>query len=107
MNLVLNVLLMKEDGIWSAQCLEHNIAAQGSTINEAISELARTIIGELVLRAAEGAEGLNDIPRAPDMYWTMFGESVPVNIANRPLFRPDNETPPAFMIPEFREYRVA
>ena len=107
MNLTLNVLLLKDDGAWSAQCLEHNIAAQGTTTNEAISELARTIVGELALRAKKGVEGLAGIPRAPDMYWKMFGESESLNFTTRPLFRPDYEVPPAFMIPEFRECRVA
>ena len=107
MNLTLHVLLMKDSGTWSAQCLEHNIAAQGATTNEAISELARTIVGELSLRAARGREGLDDIPRAPDHYWTMFGTSAPLNMPAPPLFRPDHETPPAYMIPEFRECRVA
>ena len=43
MNLTLNVLLIKDDGAWTAQCLEHNIAVQGSTTQEAVSELARII----------------------------------------------------------------
>lgn len=103
----LNVLLMKDGGMWSAQCLEHNIAAQGDTTNDAIMELARTITGELALRADKGQEGLKDIPRAPDFYWQLFGKSNSLNIPQRPLFRPDRTVPPAFMIPEFHDCRVA
>ena len=103
----LNVLLMKDGGVWTAQCLEHNIAAQGKTTDEAILELTRTIVGELALRAERGQEGLADIPRAPDAYWRLFGESHSLNIPNRPLFRPDQAIPPAFMIPEFQDCRVA
>lgn len=103
----LNVLLMKDGDAWSAQCLEHNIAAQGETTDAAILELTRTIVGELALRAEREQEGLADIPRAPDMYWEMFGRANSLNISHRPLFRPDQEIPPAFMLPEFRECRVA
>lgn len=107
MELTLNVLLLKDGGAWSAQCLEHNIAAQGATTHEALSELARTIVGELALRHRKGVEGLADIPRAPDIYWRIFGESASLNVPTRPLYRPDDGIPPAFMIPEFRECRVA
>ena len=103
----LNVLLMKDSGVWTAQCPEHNIAAQGKTTNDAILELTRTIVGELALRAERGQEGLADVPRAPEAYWRLSGESYSLNIPNRPLFRPDQEIPFAFMIPEFQECRVA
>ena len=106
MNLSLNVLLMKDDDVWSAQCLEHNIAAQGETTNKALFELTRTIVGELALRAKRGQEHLSDIPRAPDFYWKAFGEAQSLNMTTRSLFRPDDDIPPAFILPEFRECRV-
>jgi len=107
MTLTLHVLLTRDSEAWSAQCLEHDIAAQGATHREAVSELACTIVGELALRAARGVEGLSDIPRAPDYYWKQFADSDPLSMPAPPLFRPDQSVPPAFMIPEFREYRVA
>ena len=68
MQQTLNVLLLKDDA-WTAQCLEHDVAAQGETIREAIFELTRTLAGELTVRIANGEQGLESIPRAPHYYW--------------------------------------
>ena len=103
----LSVLLIKDNNVWSAQCLEHNIAAQGTTTQEALLEFTRTVAGELTLRAEQGKEGLADIPRAPEFYWKMFGASDRLEPKPRPFFQPDQEIPPAFMLPEIRECRVA
>ena len=107
MHETLSVLLVKDQGVWAAQCLEHNIAAQGATTQEALFELSRTVAGELALSAEAGHEGLAHIPRAPDFYWKMFGASDRLNTKDRPLFQPDRDVPPAFMLPEFRDCRVA
>lgn len=105
----LHILLIQDDEAWSAQCLEHDIAAQGKTRQEAVAELTYTIEAELALRAARGVEGLSDIPRAPDDYWRQFVGSDPSAIpAPRCApFQPEQGAPPAFMIPEFREYQMA
>ena len=107
MDRALSVLLIKDHGVWAAQCLEHNIAAQGATTQEALLELSRTVAAEIALRAEKGMEGLAGIPRAPDLYWRMFGASDRLRTKDRPLFHPDRDAPPAFMLPEFRECRVA
>lgn len=65
----LNVLLL-EDGVWTAQCLEHDIASQGETTREAMFELTRTLVAEVCLCAARGDERLDSIPPAPRFYWS-------------------------------------
>lgn len=107
MQQTLNVLLVKDDA-WTAQCLEHDIAAQGDTIREAIFELTRTLAGELTVRMANGEQGLDNVPAAPHFYWKKFYEAgEPMDASRRPPFSPGQEMPPAFILPEFRELRVA
>lgn len=108
MNGNLNVLLLK-DGVWTAQCLEHDIASQGETIQEAMFELTRTLVAEVCLCAARGDEGLDSIPPAPRFYWSKYHEVGEQLRGNRllPPFKPDCSLPPAFMLPRFGELRVA
>ena len=46
----LHILLFEEGDTWAAQCLEHDIAAQGNTMEEAAECLAFTIVAELEMR---------------------------------------------------------
>ena len=57
----LRILLFEEDGTWAAQCLEHDIAAQGKTMEEAARCLAITIVAELEMRDGD----LSDIEPPP------------------------------------------
>ena len=103
----LNVLLLKDDA-WTAQCLEHDIAAQGETIGKAILELTRTLAGELTIRVANGEAGLERVPPAPRFYWKMFHEAgEPMDASHRPRFTSGQDLPPPFMLPKFDELRVA
>ena len=43
------VLAVREGPAWSAQLLEHDLAAQGDTLPEALASLARTVAGQAEL----------------------------------------------------------
>ena len=59
-HIVLSVLFFREpSGIWVAQALEHNIAAQGGTVEEATVAFERTVEGYLRLDAKLGREPLS------------------------------------------------
>ena len=108
MNQTLRILLVSDGGAWTAQCLEHDIAAQGKTIQDALFEFQRTLVAEVCLRASKGEQELNNIPRAPQMYWKKYHEVGELVDSHRcPPFAPECDLPPAFMIPQFREMRVA
>ena len=108
MNRTLRILLVSDGGSWTAQCLEHDIAAQGKTIENALLEFQRTLVAEVCLCAARGEQGLESVPRAPQLYWTKYHEAGELVSRDRYApFVPDCDLPPAFMIPEFRELRVA
>ena len=106
MNQTLSVLLLK-DGAWTAQCLEHDVAAQGKTIQEAIFELARTLMAEVCL-CAERGDDLDSIPPAPCLYWRLYHDNGQI-VDSRPAppFKPDCGLLSAFAPPGIRELRIA
>ena len=102
-----SVLLMQDEtGSWVAQCLEHDMAAQGDTINEALAELTNLFHGELVVN-----ETLDNISPAPKYYWDKYCRSMVLESSRQPVFQPETQpqsdgVPPAPMLPKFRELRV-
>lgn len=107
-----NVLVIKDHTgdklIWSAQCLEHDIAAQGDTIDKAMMELTKLFVAEEIALLQAGLS-MDAIPKAPQAYWAMFNEAARIEAQRSFPVRPsvESELPPAYMIPEFRESRVA
>ncbi len=105
-----NVLVVKdiveEKAVWSAQCLEHDIAAQGATIEQALMELTKIITAEALILSQEGRT-LDDLPKAPQWYWGEFHKASTIDARSNFPVMPSAEIPPAFMLPEFRELRVA
>lgn len=68
----IRVVLFQEEGQWVAQCLEYDIAAQGTTIDEAQNEWARTFKGYIALSEENNVEPLQGVPKAPDFYEEEF-----------------------------------
>jgi hypothetical protein len=68
----LSVLFLKENDSWVGQCLEHDIAAQGKTLDEAKTSLQHTIAGQMFLDAGSGKAPLLDIKPAPEYYRVKF-----------------------------------
>lgn len=89
-----------------AQCLEHNIAAQGKTLHEAEEIFGRTLIGQLFLDSRRGKEPLQGIGPAPPMYWRKFEEGI--GLKTEPTIALPKSNPPVSPIVEIRkEARVA
>ena len=91
----MRVLLLKEETVWVAQCLEHDIAAQGSTIAEAKDAFVRAFAGQIAVALDHGEEPLATFEKAPPYYWDLFNKAErladPIRISD-PI-----EIPPAFM----------
>lgn len=68
----LSVLFLKEHGAWVGQCLEHDIAAQGKTIEEAKTSLTHTLAAQLILDSTNNQKPLAAIKPAPEYYRTKF-----------------------------------
>ena len=90
----LSVLLI-EGAAWTAQCLEHDIAAQGDTQEDAMLELHCVISAQKAIEETAGRVGLERIPRAPDFYWQKFREAGQPRLASPLPGVPSVELEPA------------
>ena len=94
----LSVLLLKaENGGWVAQCLEYDLAAQGSTLAIVKDAFARTVVGQMLVDIEHNIEPLSSFAPAPSNYWETFRKAE--RLADRqPLLVPAGSLPPACMI---------
>ena len=78
----LHIILFEEGDTWAAQCLEHDIAAQGKTMEEAAECLAFTIVAELEMRDGD----LSEIQPPPEELRELYqaGSEVPGSVENDP-----------------------
>lgn len=76
----LDVVLIEYDQMWSAQCLQYDIGAQGKTLKDVIYELQRSLIGYIAICAAEDVEPFTNLPIAPDKYWQLWKEGARLSI---------------------------
>jgi len=69
----LSVLLFRETDTWVAQCLEFDIVAQASTIDDVIYEFQRVLCGHIAIRKELNLPPLeSDMPPAPEVYWRQY-----------------------------------
>ena len=71
----ISAILFQEDGWWTAQCLEYDIATQARTLPELQYELERTIIGHFAVALELGQEPFLGIGQAPKEFWQMFDQA--------------------------------
>lgn len=104
--LMVSVLLLKEGETWVAQCLEHDVAAQGDSIDEALDNFGAVFAGHVTLDVKEGREPLADVPQAPSLYWEHYkkgqrlDKTLPIRIPERTTTTGQllSAAPPAWMI---------
>ena len=92
----MRVLLIKEDAVWVAQCLEHDIAAQGTTIADAKDAFVRNFAAQIAVALKYGEEPLATFAPAPKYYWDLF--SMAERLAEPIRIKDPMTIPPAFMI---------
>ena len=66
------VLLIQEDNLWSMQCLDYDLAAQGRTQEEVKDAFGKIFLGQIVIDIREGREPFENIGKAPQEFWDMF-----------------------------------
>ncbi|MCP4650270.1 MAG: hypothetical protein GY853_09370 [PVC group bacterium] len=70
--ITIKILLIQDDDLWSAQCLNYDIAAQGRTKEEAQDTFEKTFLGQIILDIKENKDPLEGIGKAPQKFWDMF-----------------------------------
>ena len=71
----LRIIAFQEDGGWVAQCLEHDISAQGTDFDTAIARLVTTVNVEAQFTTREHGQAFAGIDPAPQFFADMY-ESV-------------------------------
>lgn len=101
----LKVLFFKENGLWIAQCLDFDIAAQGSSMDLAVLRFIRTFMVQVELDLACKREPLTYVPKAPERFWEQWRSehSFPLADLTARLPHPPSELAPW---PVVREARV-
>ena len=101
-----NILLCHEGESWAAQCMEYDIAAQGTSIDEALERWETVFFAYVAEDLAAGREALRDMPQAPKEYFERMRDAKPLS-GSRPIHTPENlsqripegvSIPPAFTI---------
>lgn len=103
-NFNVRVLLYREDDMWVAQCLEHDIAAQGKTLDEVQNKFHQTFIGQVILDLEAGKQPLKNVPKAPAEFLKMFENSSHRLKDPKPF--PVSELPPAYMVNAIAEEAI-
>ena len=94
------VLFQEDDGQWSAQCLEYDIAAQAKSLPDLCYELERVIVSHVMVSRELKQEPFVGYEPAPRLYWDMF-ERAELTVGGKDLpFRGSTPMPP--VLPNLR-----
>lgn len=72
LNFKVSVLLLREGDMWTAQCLEYDLAAQGRTLAEVKDAFGQTFTGQIMVDLHHKVEPLAAFRPAPAKYWKML-----------------------------------
>lgn len=89
--LTIRVVAFQEGDLWSAQCLEYDIATQAASLPDLYYEVERTLRGHVMVAAKLGREPFAGLARAPTKYWAMYGQAALTVQGKRVPFR--SQTP--------------
>ncbi len=101
----LHVLILREGDGWAAQCLEFDLAAQGSTVREAQDAFERVFQLQIALDKQDNKMPFEGLKRAPDSYWDRAREAM--RLGERIPLRAPRDVPPAYMIRAQAEYQLS
>ncbi len=95
-DLRLRVLIQKEfDGErvkWLAQCLEHDVVAQGDSLDEVKTKFARTVMGYATLAVKYNEALFANILPAPEQYHRLWDKATELK-DSLPMSFPSNRIP--------------
>lgn len=88
--LKISAILFQEGEVWSAQCLEYDIATQADSLPNLRYELERVIFAHIAACKNIGREPFEGLPPAPQHFWKMFensktrveGDDIPFRLPN-------------------------
>lgn len=70
------IVCFKEGEVWSAQCLEFDIATQAKTPRKLAFAIQRAIAGQVLVALQNRMTPFKGLPPAPKRFWRMFESGV-------------------------------
>lgn len=80
--LSVQVIVYLDADKWVAQCIDHDIAAQGNTRAECMESFVKQMSAEIILSLDLGKVPLSDIPPAPAYFKQLF-QKAPFSTLNQ------------------------
>ena len=65
----------RDNGWFSAQCLEWDIAVQAQGLNDVLLELQRVMKGHIAISQEQNTPPFHNLPKAPEKFWELFRKS--------------------------------
>jgi len=74
-NLDLRVLVLQEGDYWVAQCLEHDVAAQGKTPKQLAHALNSALVGHAAIAQLHREKFFENMSPAPKFYHELYDQA--------------------------------
>lgn len=101
------LLLQQEDGLWAAQCIDHDIVAQGNSIKEAKRAFERTVMGQILFDLQNNRAPLASFPPPAPKLKEMFEKAEELALADKGPIKLPEGTPEAFICSQItKEFRI-
>ena len=71
-DLKIDAIAFRSSGWWVAQCLQYDIATQTKVFEDIPYELAKMLVGHMLIAKAHNLEPFEHLPPAPRKYWELF-----------------------------------
>ena len=76
----LSVLVYQQGGLWIAQCVEFDIAAQDSSVAKAVEAFQWVFYSHVLLDDQKGRERLSTVPPSPSHFGELFKNAIPLGV---------------------------
>jgi hypothetical protein len=70
----LHVVIFQGERYWVAQCLEIDLATQGSDLDQLAERFERALQAHIEISRERGADPFTCLPQAPDRHWDKWPE---------------------------------
>ena len=67
----ISVLVIKENDIWVAQCLEYDINAQAKEFSDIFYKFEEELVSHIVVSLSNNIDPFS-LPKAPKYYWDLY-----------------------------------
>jgi hypothetical protein len=96
------IVFQDEKGLWCAQCLEYDIAAQAGTVEELRKEFSSLLSSYIQISADLNRRPFEGLPRAPRRFFKMYETATSPAQKEGPIRPPLAQKSAPSIVPELR-----